>query len=70
MKNENYNLIKTLHNTLDDLWRIEKFYIRDAKKAKCKGCQKVFGQMKKDIGKHIDMLTEELGKHITSKKFK
>lgn len=35
MKNINYNLIKSLHNTLDDIWRLEQYYINDAEKAGC-----------------------------------
>ncbi|HDQ22604.1 MAG TPA: hypothetical protein ENN28_01370 [Candidatus Uhrbacteria bacterium] len=70
MKNENYNLIKMLHNTLDDLWRLEKYYIRDAKKAKCKSCQKILENMRKDIKKHVNSLTAELGSHIKAKKLK
>lgn len=70
MKNENYNLIKMLHNSLDDLWRVEKFYQRDSKKSKCKSCQSIYGLMRKDIKKHIDLLQKEIASHIKAKKFK
>jgi len=35
MKNVNYNLLKLLHLKLDNVWRLEKFYIDDAKQANC-----------------------------------
>ena len=68
MKNENYNLLKMLHNTLDDLWRIEKYYSKDAQKSKCKNCQALYRTMQKDIQKHVAELTRELGSHYKSKK--
>lgn len=70
MKNENYNLIKMLHNSLDDLWRVEKFYHRDSKKSKCTSCAGIYEMMKKDIKKHIDLLQKEIASHIAKKKFK
>ncbi|MBD3359945.1 MAG: hypothetical protein GF365_04540 [Candidatus Buchananbacteria bacterium] len=69
MKNANYNLIKMLHNSLDDLWRLENFYIKDAKKIKCKGCQGVYEQMRVDLKKHINLLQDELAEHIKKDKF-
>ncbi|MBN1325409.1 hypothetical protein JW977_00295 [Candidatus Falkowbacteria bacterium] len=70
MKNINYNLIKMLHTKLDDLWRIEKYYLRDAQKAKSKSCVKMFKVMQGDLKKHIEMLTKELERHIKNKQFK
>jgi len=69
MKNYNYNLVKMLHGKLDDLWRIEKFYIRDAQKSKSKSCEKMYKEMKKDIEKHIEMLQNEIARHVGHKKF-
>ncbi|GMU25399.1 hypothetical protein KJZ71_02465 [Patescibacteria group bacterium] len=51
MKNVNYNLVKTLHNTLDDIWRLEHYYVEDAKKAKCHSVsvmKRMMNQRKKD----------------------
>jgi len=63
MKNVNYNLIKSLHNALDDLWRLEKFYVRDAKAAKCHS----MGGMKKMVEtrkKEADMMLKEIKMRI------
>lgn len=62
MKNVNYNVIKLLHNQLDDLWRIEKHYQKDAKKTKC-GCAKLLATMRNDLKKNVVLLKEELGSH-------
>lgn len=69
MKNVNYNLIKMLHNTLDDLWRIQKYYARDAKKLRCPGCIALYKNMEKDIKNHLGLLQTEVKNHIQKKKF-
>lgn len=51
MKNINYDLIKLLHMALDDIWRLEKYYVKDAKTAKChsvKALQRMLEQKQKD----------------------
>lgn len=35
MKNINYDLLKLLHSTLDNIWRLEHHYVKDAEDAKC-----------------------------------
>jgi len=69
MKNFNYNLIKMLHSKLDDLWRIEKFYLRDAKKSGSKSCEKLFKELQKDLKKEIGLLRQEIARHLSHKKF-
>jgi len=59
MKNINYDLLKMLHGTLDSIWRLEKFYVKDADAAKChsKGAlQKIL----EDERVHAKMLHEEI----------
>ena len=70
MKNINYNLVKMLHTKLDDLWRIENYYLRDAQKVKSTNCVKMFKVMQKDLKKHIEMLTVEIARHMKNKQFK
>ena len=59
MKNINYDLVKLLHMKLDSVWRLEKFYVRDAEEAKCHSTPGL-KQMLEDDKKHIKMLQEEL----------
>ena len=65
MKNTNYNVLKLLHETLDNLWRIEKHYLNDAKSCSCE-CGKLMKTMQKDLAKHADMLKKELASHQES----
>ena len=67
MKNANYNVLKLLHNQLDDLWRIEKHYLKDAENLDC-GCPKILEEMRSDMKKNIDKLKAELDKHLKADK--
>lgn len=62
MKNINYNVLKLLHNQLDDLWRIERHYLKDANGCKC-GCFKLLKGMQSQLKKNIEALKKELGMH-------
>ena len=59
MKNINYDLIKLLHMKLDSVWRLEKYYIRDANDAKCHSIP-ALEKMLEDDEKHVKMLQEEI----------
>lgn len=68
MKNVNYNLIKMLHAKLDNVWRLENYYVKDAEDA---GCHSV-GAMKtmlEDEQKHVEMLKEEIKLRLDSNAF-
>lgn len=69
MRNANYNLVKLLLNKLDDSWRVEKHYEKDAREMSCKDCQKILKRILDVDKKHIEMLRKELAKHIKAKKF-
>ncbi len=62
MKNTNYNVLKLLHSTLDNLWRIEKHYLADATGAPCQ-CPELLKEMQSDLKKQSQMLTDELAAH-------
>ena len=59
MKNINYDLVKLLHMKLDGVWRLEKFYIRDANEAKCHSVP-ALEKMLADDKRHVEMLQEEI----------
>lgn len=68
MENVNYNLLKLLHSTLDNIWRIEKHYAKDAKEAKCHSV----GALKKILANeksNAKMLREEIKMRIKAGKF-
>ena len=59
MKNINYDLLKLLHSKLDTVWRLEKFYVRDADEAKCHS-KGALEQILKEEREHIAMLRQEI----------
>jgi hypothetical protein len=59
MKNVNYDLVKLLHSKLDNAWRLEKYYLADAKEVKCHSApalEKILEEEKR----HINMLKDEI----------
>lgn len=69
MKNSNYNLVKMMLSKLDDVWRVEKHYAKDAKSSSCQRCQRILDAILKDDEQHAKALREELAKHIKEKTF-
>jgi len=63
MKNINYDLVKLLHTTLDTIWRLENYYIKDAEEAKCHSVS-TLKQILEDEKKHAEMLREEIKMRI------
>ena len=69
MKNANYNLVKMLLAKLDDAWRVERHYAKDAAEQGCAGCQEILKKILEADKLHADLLRTELAKHIKSEKF-
>jgi len=63
VRNVNYNLIKLLHITLDTIWRLEKYYIKDSREAKCHSVACLEGMLE-DAKKHAKALREEIKMRI------
>jgi len=59
MKNINYDLLKLLHSTLDNIWRLENYYVNDSKEAKCHSVT-ALEKILEDERKHAEMLQQEL----------
>lgn len=59
MKNINYDLIKLLHMSLDKIWRLEKFYIKDAENAKCHSLPALTHMLQEET-RHAEMLRDEI----------
>lgn len=68
MKNINYDLIKTLHNKLDNIWRIENYYLKDADKAKCHSVP-AWKKILKEEKKHADILKHEIELRVKANVF-
>lgn len=69
MRDANYNLVKLLLQKLDDNWRVEQHYAKDAKATSCRGCQAVIMRILAADKRHVEMLRKELAKHIKRKTF-
>lgn len=63
MRNINYDLIKLLLLKLDTAWRLEKFYIKDAKEAKCHS-KTALEKILEDEKRHIEMILQEIKMRI------
>lgn len=63
MDNHTFDLVKMLHQKLDMLGRMEKYYLQDSK-AMGSECAKMMEGMMSDERRHVDMLTKELKSHL------
>ncbi|MEA3249294.1 MAG: hypothetical protein U9Q03_02965 [Patescibacteria group bacterium] len=68
MKNVNYNLVKLLLAKMDNAWRLENYYIKDAEEAE-DGAVDVLEKMLEDEKHHIELLRKEVSKRCGSEKF-
>jgi len=59
MQNVNYDLIKLLHVTLDNVWRLENHYVKDANEAKCHSVPALENILEEEK-KHAEMLMQEI----------
>ncbi|MBD3318346.1 hypothetical protein GF342_00370 [Candidatus Woesearchaeota archaeon] len=62
LENHVYNLMQQLVEEHKSLWRIKKFYTKDA--GKCKDCKAFWAKMKKDKEDHIKELRGLIKKHL------
>lgn len=62
LKNPTYNLALQLTQHLKSLWRIGESYAKDA--TACAKCKKLWGEMEKDLKRHVAALKGELKSHF------
>lgn len=65
MKNINYDLVKLLQNKLDNCWRLEKFYYKDAVEAQCKSVD-TLKKILDDERQHVEMIKNEIEARINA----
>lgn len=68
MQNINYDLVKLLHITQDNIWRLEKHYVADAKKAECHSLD-FLKEMLVTERKHSERLQKEIEMRMAAGKF-
>jgi len=66
LKNHNHDLVQQLSETSDSIWRMD-MYLKSAEG--CGSCVKIWKQLKKDYEKHIELLREEIGRHVKEGRF-
>lgn len=63
MKDINYDLVKLLQCKMNNVWRLEKFYCSDAKKATCTSVDSL-AKILEDEKRHVDMIRNEIATRV------
>jgi len=69
MQNINYDLVKLLHVKLDSIWRLEKYYVNDAKEANCESTP-ALEKILEDDKKHATMISQAIKERMEGGIFK
>jgi uncharacterized ferritin-like protein (DUF455 family) len=67
LKNHNHDLIHSLSEKNDAVWRYEKEYLKNAEG--CEHCVNMWKQLADDDNRHIEMLRNEIKRHIGEERF-
>ena len=67
MKDHNHDLVQALHHVNDQNWRIEKYYLPNAKGEE--HCSALWKKMLDDGQKHEEMLRTEISRHVKEERF-
>lgn len=67
LKNHNHDLVHALSSKNDAVWRYKGEYLKNAKG--CAHCTKLWKKLMDDDNKHIEMLTDEVRRHMDEKRF-
>jgi len=68
MQNVNYNLVKMLLSKMDNAWRLENYYVKDAESEDCHSLD-ALKEILADEKKHIELLRKEVSKRCGDSKF-
>ncbi|OHA13975.1 MAG: hypothetical protein A2909_01665 [Candidatus Tagabacteria bacterium RIFCSPLOWO2_01_FULL_39_11] len=67
LKDHNHDLIHSLSEKNDAVWRYEGEYTKNAEG--CEFCQNLWRQLAEDDNRHIEMIKEEIKRHISEERF-
>jgi GR25 family glycosyltransferase involved in LPS biosynthesis len=67
LKNHNHDLVHSLSEKLDAVWRYQREYLKNAKG--CSSCIKIWKKLMTDDEKHVKILKEEISRHIKRNRF-
>ncbi len=68
MRNVNYNLVKMMLSKMDNAWRLENYYVKDAEAEGCESAA-ALRDILEDEKRHIEVLRGEVSKRCGSEKF-
>ncbi|MFA4999270.1 MAG: hypothetical protein WC519_00895 [Parcubacteria group bacterium] len=66
LKDQNHDLVQQLSEISDSLWRMEA-YKKNADE--CDSCKEMWEKMKGNYENHVEMLKDEIAKHVREKRF-
>ncbi len=69
LKDCNHDLIHSLSEKSDAVWRYEREYLKNAEKEGCDKCVELWKKILEDDNKHLEMIQKEIERHIEEKKF-
>ncbi len=67
LKNHNHDLIHSLSEKADAVWRYQNENLKNS--AGCEFCVSMWKKLMEDDEKHIEMLKEEIKRHIKESRF-
>ncbi len=67
LKDHNHDLIHSLSEKNDALWRYRREYQKNAQG--CEHCQKLWEALEADDEKHVKMLSDEIKRHMDEGRF-
>jgi len=67
LKNHNHDLIHSLSEKCDAVWRYQKENLKNA--GGCSSCISLWKKLMEDDEKHIEILKEEISRHIKENRF-
>lgn len=67
LKDINHDLVKQLSVISSSLWRIKNLYLENSKD--CSECLELWKKLEFDYENHIQILSDQIKKHITQNKF-
>jgi hypothetical protein len=67
LKNYNHDLLHSLSEKSDAVWRYKKEFLKNA--SGCDACAKLWKKLMEDDEKHIGMLKEEIERHVKGNRF-
>lgn len=67
LKNHNHDIVHSLSEKCDAVWRYQKEYLKNSEG--CPFCVNMWKKLMEDDEKHIEMLKEEISRHIKENRF-